>query len=620
MRLLLCLLCCLPIIATAEEALFDAVCLGDTAIQAALDNGADADQRDAEGQTALHRLFRCGANADDPAFHQATRILLDAGAPLDIVDQQGRTPLHAALEHVAEQTSAVNLYIDGARLLIARGADPMRADNNGVQPLHLAAAEPNAIVSQLLLDLGADPYSEDASGYDALWYALAAERNLTTFALLFQQRAAQLDDTALADIAKQTAHRGQYAKLNLILEIAPTIQLPPSAATQALAEAIWQGAVLPTLERINAAGAEAESLQQLDQRDLAWRLAALHREDELRWLIAHGWDINVLPYSGYPSLYFADDIAVTMLLAAGANPNLRGDIEGTVLTPTATAKDEYADINIHTSQGRSTALFDAGYEPKFDALGQSDLALAIGNDDLWLVRQLLTRQTLSVADYEKAVVLALRQGRLPLIQSVLRASPIELKNSPLVLTQYLLSENPDPVILETLLIAGADPNAVHSSDDPALLLAARRQLWPLVSVLLQHGADPTLANAQGCTLRCYEWSMPENLQAQLHKPEGLQWQAPTLDQHPGGFFALAMIPTLMIWIFTLAWRLVKHQSLIAPTLWLSGALISAVLTGGALFYQCDPCVLQSAFLQSVLTALVAVSGYFLCMVATHSRQ
>src|SRR5690606_34598501 len=123
------LLCCLPGMAAAEDNLLDVVCQGSEAIRAALVAGAPADAETARGENALHRLFRCGVAADDPAFDQAARLLLDAEVPLAALDEQGRPPLHAALESAGNQDTAVNPYTDGARLLLARGANPQTADN-----------------------------------------------------------------------------------------------------------------------------------------------------------------------------------------------------------------------------------------------------------------------------------------------------------------------------------------------------------------------------------------------------------------------------------------------------------------------------------------------------------
>lgn len=623
---------CWPSAGITAETLFSAVCQSTDAIRAALESGAPANSRNDLGETALHALYRCGTAADDPAFHEASRELIDAGVDLSATDHQGRSAVHAALESVAGHKSAINLYIDGARLMLARSADPVLADNQGITPLHLAAAEPAAQVSQLLLDLGVDSDVADAQGYLPLWYALTGDNNLDTFALLLNQ----LSDEALAqtgaELAALAAQRQHYSKVDLLLQRLPTLQLPSEVLSQTLAIALWQGAPVPLLERLVDAGAEVHSLQQSQPRDLAWRLASLDRDAELQWLLGHGWQINALPYSGYPSLYFADAPTTARLLAAGANPNPSQPpyYSGTLLTPTDPTPAEYGDITDWKSRRRSEYLLDAGYSPSKDALGRSDLALAIGADDLWLVQQLLIRTPINTDNNTDSpaelIILALQQGRLPLLQTVLRAiTPPILRATfaahPEIITSYTLAETPDPVLFETLLIAGADANSLDGTGSPVLHLAARQQRWSVVELLLSHGADPQQRNAHGCTLRCYEWSMPEVLQARLHQPDTFTWQAPEIDTQAAAFFALAMVPTLALWLLTVAWRLAARRSLVGPTLWMLAALLSAVLAGAALFYRCDPCILKTPLLQLALTALIAACGYMLCVIQAYlARQ
>lgn len=604
-----------PLQAFASDALFDAVCEGNEQINAALANGASIDALDGAGQTPLHALFRCGISAGDPGFLQAPRILLDAGASVDAKDYQGRTPLMAALEPVVGPSSAVNLYIDGARLLLARGADVHTADHTGITPLHLSAAEPNAIVTQLLISLGADTTTEDQSGRTPLLYALAGDNNLDTFALLLRQLDEQDFAKQAVALATETAAKNLYGKLDLLLQRQPTLELTLSAPslTATLEEAVWQGAPLPLLGRLTAAGAEASTLQSRNGRDLAWRLAMLGRTSELTWLTGHGWRINQIPFSGFPSLYFADTRATRILLNVGARPNVTGKTVGTTLNPIATPPLEYGHVAVWRSRERSALLLKAGYSPRADALGRRDLELAVASDDLWLVQQLLQRHAPAKAQHASLITLALNQGRLPLLQAVLRTTKDTLSEQPILVTQYLLSDTPQAIMLEALLIAGADANSRHTSTEPALLVAARREQWELVKLLIRYGANSSLSNAQGCTLLCYEWSMPDNLRAQLIQSAERSWQAPELADQPTVFFTLAMIPTLTLWLLTLAWRLISNQSLFRPTLWMIGALMSAVLIGSALFYRCDPCVLRAAPMQLALTALVAASGYLLCM-------
>lgn len=383
-----------------------------------------------------------------------------------------------------------------------------------------------------------------------------------------------------------------------------------------LADALWHDATAPVRALLIERGAEPARLQRLTDRDLAWRLAERGDAATLDWLLAHGWSLAVPSPAGFPPLYFASEQAVALLLARGADPALRSDVVGTVLVPVATPPAAYPGVdpaNLVTRE-RSRMLVNAGFPLDLrDVEGHTSLQLAVAADDLWLVRYLLARgadPALHAPGTESVLAQAVHRGRLPVVQALLRAHPTALLGEPELLLDYLDSPDPDPVIVEALLVAGAVPGS-NARGEPALVIAARRQHWRLIPLLLAAGADPEATNAQGCTLHCYAWAMPDALRDRLQQGRHRPWVLPHLDTHPGGFFALAMVPVLMLWLARVAWRLARREGIGAPTLQMLAALALAVAGGGALFYRCDPCVLVGAGPQLALTAAVALLSHLL---------
>lgn len=587
--------------AAAAEELLQTVCQGEAAVQTALQDGASPTSTDAEGQTPLHALFRCRTGSGSPSSVAA--LLLEVGVPADAMDAKGRSSLHAALEN--------NVDLATVKLLLEHGADPGLADQAGVQPLHLAAGQTDPAIAALLLERSANLDSRDASKHTPLHYAVRGQDNLATFELLFERAQHNKSKSwTLTELAGLAVERRRHDVVNLLLQRDPELKLDAAALTATLESALWRGAPLPLAERLTVAGAQPAALQADAHRDLAWRLAMLGREQELIWLLGHGWDLNRFSAQGYPPLYFADAEAARLLLEQGANPALQGEVVGTVLMPVAPPPPAYEDAPTRFTPERARLLLGAGYPVnQRDREGHTALQLAVATDNLALVQRLLLHDadpTLHAPGTASLLAQALRRGRLPVVQALLRAQPGFARTQPALLVDYINGDKIDPLLVEALLVAGAPVDARSAQDETALLTAARRQHWKLLPLLLQYGADPMATNAQGCTLHCYEWAMPEATRALL--PGGADhsaWQVPSLQQAPLAFFAAALVPTLVLWLVFLGWCLARSRSLTPPTLWLLVALGAGILAGGGLFFECAPCIVADPRGQLALTAAVA---------------
>ena len=124
----------------------EAAALGDlSALNEALDRDADLiSRRSSDGWTPLHLTGFFGRD-------QCAAFLIDNGAPLNALSTNAirNTPLHAALAGATNATLV--------RRLIFAGADVEARGENGIQPLHLAAARGDQALCDLLVSRGADP-------------------------------------------------------------------------------------------------------------------------------------------------------------------------------------------------------------------------------------------------------------------------------------------------------------------------------------------------------------------------------------------------------------------------------------------------------------------------------
>eukprot|EP00928_Gymnodinium_smaydae_P039959 TRINITY_DN27180_c0_g1_i1.p2 TRINITY_DN27180_c0_g1~~TRINITY_DN27180_c0_g1_i1.p2 ORF type:complete len:207 (+),score=44.08 TRINITY_DN27180_c0_g1_i1:93-623(+) len=117
-----------------------------------IQNGADVDATDAEGQTVVNLAAK---HARPSTVH----AVLDAGASIHAKGFMGRTPLHEA---------AAKGMDDVVQRLLAGGADVNASDDCGDTPLHLAVGAcgmSHETTAQLLIDAGADLGATNQSNY-----------------------------------------------------------------------------------------------------------------------------------------------------------------------------------------------------------------------------------------------------------------------------------------------------------------------------------------------------------------------------------------------------------------------------------------------------------------------
>lgn len=256
------------------------------AIRKLLDRGADANARDAGGNTPLILAALYAAP-------QCVELLLERGADAGAVNHAGATALHRAAADY-EKT----------RLLLAAGAKPgARTAGLGNTPLILAARKAgNSRAVKLLLDAGADAKERNAIGASPIM-AAAAGGDLETVKLLLEQGADPNDfpelkrpaeglATGLRTPLMWAAYRNDLPMLRLLLERGGDANKVIAFGTP-LTQAAWHDS-LEAAEALIAAGAK------VDVKDPFAGFTALHwaassespRADFVKFLLAQGADPN----------------------------------------------------------------------------------------------------------------------------------------------------------------------------------------------------------------------------------------------------------------------------------------------------------------------------------------
>ena len=285
-----------------------------------VENGADPNQADADGVTALI----AAAEARQPPA--AMRAILSTGANPNAQTLDGDTALHKACR-------APYAYFEMARPFVLRdlltaGADPKRFGADGLTPLMLAAGNKDSndafeCVETLLLH-GADPSARDTRGRDALGHAferlVGVEHLLPIVELLAENGAVDFSGAIRRFVV--AVNPSQYRTANYAIE------------TYAPAEAyarrhFWITRVLDALLETGA-----DPLSRDERGANALILACEQQEPDQKyiipWLIRHIPDINLRDNTGRTALLGAlsgkgEMKLLHMLLTAGADVNLADD-------------------------------------------------------------------------------------------------------------------------------------------------------------------------------------------------------------------------------------------------------------------------------------------------------
>ena len=170
-------------------------------VELLLSYGADANAKDANDWTALHWTALGGPQnvegAETPMapasyvppdrYRRIAEALIKHGADANAKDDEGGTPLHRA--------AAVGLK-DMAELLTAKGADVKARKADGCTPLHAAARAGHADVAALLIAKGADVNAKSQSGGTPLHWAAESGKKQVVEALLAKGADAQAKDAS----------------------------------------------------------------------------------------------------------------------------------------------------------------------------------------------------------------------------------------------------------------------------------------------------------------------------------------------------------------------------------------------------------------------------------------
>jgi ankyrin repeat protein len=391
------------------------------------------------------------------------RTLLQQHADVNAKDLDGTTALHWAVRR--DDTEAVGLLLNG-------GASATATNRYGINPLLVACEIGNVEVIDKLLRAGADANSANPAGETALMIAARTGKVAAVKRLV----AAGADVNAKEKVRGQTPLMWAAAENNLeattmLLEAGANANARTPAGFTALHFAVRAGNI-PVVKELAAHGANVND---------AIQPAAVQRPAPA---------MRAAPPAQAPNAAAAP--AGGAASAAGAEPVRPAAAYG--------QRPAGAGNNANTSVTQLLQVFNTGSRRGGGIGGTSPLLLAITNAHFELASALLDLGADPNAD---------GQGWTPLHQLAwTRRPPVQHGLPPAVPTGTMTSLE----LAEKLLQHGADPN-VRMTREPAdgarnilnrigstpFLQAAKLADIPYMQLLLDYGADASIATAEGAT-------------------------------------------------------------------------------------------------------------------------
>ena len=326
-----------------------------------LGHGVDINIRNVNGETPL----MCAVNAENV---DTVTILLKNHADINAIDDQQATCLHLAASK--DESGSMT------QLLLRHNPDIEIMDGMGLTPLFLAAFNGNDAVVHQLLKFGAEPEAKESDGFNALHYACMQANHVFMRRLLdkrgpdfeafyelsiyglpadpshstVSKRRAQIVHSLLAHGANVHASSNGFTPLHIAVSTAQeqlvTILLSNDAKATGIPviTAYW-GLTPETIDLLLTRGANISATDsRWEKTALTWT-AEIGSPTTLKVLLSHGASVQHQDIQGHSALHYAGANArnesITLLLDAGANPNLLDSGGSTPLIMLASARNFY---------------------------------------------------------------------------------------------------------------------------------------------------------------------------------------------------------------------------------------------------------------------------------------
>ena len=456
-------------------------------VQSMIDHGADVNAVNNRGQTAL--WFACADGQEG-----FVKILLDAGADPNITDNLKDSSLHSAING--------HCSIDTVKEIIAHGAHVNAVNNICETPLLVACSTAQEASVKLLLKAKADPNIANVDGYTSLHSAIAAAcSNQTLQEILNYGVEVNTRDKRGRTALLLSCFYRQMDSVKVLLKARADPSIADEDGFSCLHAAIDGRCNKGTLQALIDHGAHIDATRK-DGTNALLRACTTGQSESVMCLLEAGADVNITKPNGDTCLHTAVkggcckgalqkiielDINVSTLNNRGETPlfhaclSTQGESVKLLLEKGADPNITYADL--YTSL-HAAVLGHCTNETLQDIINHGvylDAQNIDGETALWLACS--NRQ-------QDSVKILLEAGSNPNIAAgAVRYTSLH------VAVHKGCRKN----IIFTILYHGADVNAKTLENETALMLASMKGNKDAIDVLLNAGADPNIADANGHT-------------------------------------------------------------------------------------------------------------------------
>ena len=490
------------------------------AIKILLKAGADPNIADANGDTLSHYAVRGNASKE------VLQNIIDHGADVNVTNNENQTALLLACEDGNENAITV---------LLKAGADPNIADADGDICLHDAVRRDNSKeVIQAIIDHGADVNATNRDNCTALMFA-CHKGNEEIINILLKAGADPSIADGDGDTCLHDAIRGDCSKdvLQAIIDhgAASICANLTSLRPLFLACSKVNGGAIEVL--LNA-GADANVTDTKGQTLLHRAILGRLGKDVIQTIVDHGANVNAANTNSVSPLMYAchkrNIDAMNVLLNAGADPNIvdtfgASSIHHAIVGDCSkeelqTIIDYGADVNV-IDKHNSSALLLACKKGNIGAIGVLLNAgakpdTADENRDTCLhdaVRENCSKKVLETMIHhgvdvnatnkrkESALMTACWMDNINAVNILLNARTdpnIALDNGDTCL-HYAVRNDCCTEVIQALISYGGDVNATNEENETTLMIACHKGNTDVKNVLLNAGADPNIADADGDT-------------------------------------------------------------------------------------------------------------------------